>query len=212
MTLQDLRRELDDLLAQEKLEHVERLTIVTAIVSEALREKDLESTLVGGGAVEFYAPGAYTTSDIDLVVERKKPIEFDPAVAGALFPLGFTRSGRHWIRGDLFIEIPATTLTDPFEVYSIGPYTLRVIRKESILGERIVGFKHWRYTGFGAQAIDLISAIGDEINEDALREYLRREDAEDAYEALRRLVQSEEPITRELLDNELDRLHRPTSK
>jgi hypothetical protein len=210
MDPEDLRRELDDLLAQETLEHVERLTIATAIISEALRGKHLESTLVGGGAVEFYAPGSYTTSDIDLVVERLKPIDLVSAVAGALLPLGFSRSGRHWVRGDLFVEIPATSLTDPFEVYLVGPYRLRVIRKESILGERIAGFKHWRYTGFGAQAIDLISAMGDEIDEHALRDYLRREGAEDAYETLRRLAKSEEPITREILEDELDRLHLST--
>ncbi len=69
-----------------------------------------------------------------------------------------------------------------------------------------MGFKHWRYTGFGAQAIDLISAIGDEIDEEALRDYLRREGAEDAYNSLRRLALSEERITRELLEAELDRL------
>lgn len=206
MDPEDLRRELDGLLAQQGREHVERLTIAAAIVSEALRGKDLEPTLVGGGAVEFYAPGSYTTSDIDLVVERKKPVDFESAVAEALMPLGFARSGRHWVRGDLFVEIPTTSLADPFEIYPVGPYRLRVIRKEYILGERVVGFKHWRYTGFGAQAIDLISAIGDEIDEEALREYLRREGAEDAYDSLRRLAQSGEPITREVLEAELERL------
>ena len=34
----------------------------------------MEATLVGGGAVEFYDPGAHTTSDIDLVVERRLEI------------------------------------------------------------------------------------------------------------------------------------------
>jgi hypothetical protein len=151
------------------------------------------------------------TSDIDLVVERRQGIDFDKSLANALTGLGFSRAGRHWVRGDLFVEIPSSSLTDPTEVFSLGSYTLRVIRKEIVLGERIVGFKHWRYTGFGAQAIDMIAAFGDELDEPLLREYLRREAAEDAFESLRRLSRSGKIITQEALERELERIRNPRS-
>ena len=48
--------------------HVERLTIAAAVLSELLQQHGMVATLVGGGAIEFYAPGVYTTSDLDFVV------------------------------------------------------------------------------------------------------------------------------------------------
>ena len=70
-----LRDALDRLLAQDGVPHVERLALAAAIVSEALRARGLEATLVGGGAIEFYAPGSYATTDIDLVVERARQLD-----------------------------------------------------------------------------------------------------------------------------------------
>lgn len=206
MTLDTLRRELDRLLAEHSLDHVERFTLAAAIVSEALRVVGLEATLVGGGAIEFYAPGAHTTSDIDLVVERKSPVDFDDALESALAPLGFSQTGRHWIRNDLFVEIPSTHLADPFEVFLLGSYSLRVVLKEIVLAERIVGFKYWRYTAYGAQAIDMIATFGEELDEALLRGYLRREGAEDAFDLLRGLAGAREPITHDTLVAELERL------
>ncbi len=212
MTLDSLRRELDRLLGDHSLDHVERFTLAAAILSEALRAAGLEATLVGGGAIEFYAPGAHTTSDIDLVVERKSSVDFGDAVESALAPLGFSRTGRHWVRNDLFVEIPSTHLADPFEVFTLGPYSLRVVRKEIVLAERIVGFKYWRYTAYGAQAIDMIATFGDDLDEVLLGGYLRREGAEDAFDLLRRLANAREPITHDTLVIELERLLKPASE
>ncbi len=53
----------------------------------------MEATLVGGGAVEFYDPGAHTTSDIDLVVERKLQIpDLEPELTDVF--TGMTRPRR----------------------------------------------------------------------------------------------------------------------
>jgi hypothetical protein len=202
-----LREELDGLLARDKTAHVERLALAAAIVSEALRARGLEATLVGGGAIEFYAPGAYATSDIDLVVERARPLDdLERALAESFESLGFSRAGRHWRRADLFVEVPSTHVTDPTESFAIGPYRLRVLRKEILLGERIVGFKHWRYTGYGAQALDLMAAFGGDLDEAVLRTYLHREGAEDAFDRLRALAASGRPITDELLRQTMDTL------
>jgi len=192
---------------RDELPHVERLALAAAIVSEALRARGLEATLVGGGAVEFYAPGSYVTSDIDLVVERARPLDdLELALADSFEALGFARAGRHWRRDDLFVEVPATRVTDPTESYPIGPYRLRVLRKEILLGERIVGFKHWSATGYGAQALDLMAAFGTDLDDAVLRTYLQREGADDAYDALRALAASGRVITDALLRHTMDSL------
>ncbi len=202
-----LRDDLDALLTRDDLPHVERLTLAAAIVSEALRARGLEATLVGGGAIEFYAPGSYATSDIDLVVERSRPLDdLERALADSFEALGFARAGRHWRRDTVFVEVPSIRVTDPTESYPIGPYRLRVLRKEILLGERIVGFQHWRFTGYGAQALDLMAAFGADLDEGVLRTYLQREGAEDAYNALRALATSGRVITDELLRHTMDSL------
>jgi hypothetical protein len=204
----ELRRYLDELVTSPPASHVEWLTIAAAIVSEALRDRQLEATLVGGGAVEFYDPGGYTTSDIDLVVERRgDPSLVRDEIDDTLRPLGFERRGRHWVRGDLFVEVPSTHLSDPTDVFDIGPFRLRVLRKEMVLGYRVVGFKHWRYTGYGAQALDMLGAFGGDLDEELLREFLRTEDAEDALDALEDTLASGTAVDDALLRRVLARLH-----
>ena len=57
--------------------------------------------------------------------------------------LGFSRFGRHWTHGDVIVEVPGYTLDGPGEEVSIGGYVFRVVTKEKLLAQRIVGFKHW---------------------------------------------------------------------
>jgi len=33
-----------------------------------------------------------------------------------------------------------------------------VVKKEVLLRDRVVGFKHWKYTAYGEQAIDMLGA------------------------------------------------------
>jgi hypothetical protein len=199
--LGDLQKMVDQAWSSER-PHVERLTLVAAVISTALEREGMRPTLVGGGAVEFYAPGAYVTEDIDFVVEGRTR----DAIDGVLRGLGFERRGRHWARKDLFVEVPASHLEDAADEYDIGPFRLRVIRKEHILGERMVGFRFWKSSAHAQQAIDLLAALGDELAEDELRTYLRREGAEDVLALLRDLTESGGPISAQTLD-ELWRHH-----
>lgn len=52
----------------------------------------------------------------------------------------------------------------------------------------------------------MLASFGSELDEDMLRDHLRREDAEDAYEALLVLARSDRPVTKDVLSRELDRL------
>jgi hypothetical protein len=201
----ELRSALEDVLANEH-QHTRRLILAAAIVSEALRRNGIEATLVGGGAVEFHAPSAHTTSDIDLVVDYSYGLDARAALDDALGPLGFVRRHRHWVREDLFVEVPGEFISDPTETYPIGPYTLRVVRKETALADRIIGFKYWRVTEYGFQAVAMIAAFGTELDEPLLITRLREDQAEDAYIALRELARSQSSIDEDLLQAVLNRL------
>lgn len=203
MTSSELRDMLDRSMSSS-LPHVERLTMAVAVISEALRQRGMQATLVGGGAIEFHASDVYTTSDIGLVVEGAPREEIDAALA----PLGFTRRGRHWVRGDLFVEVPGNWMSDPVETIPVGALSLRVVRREVVLADRIIGFKHWQATGYGAQAVALLALFGDSLDAGMLRDRLRAEDAEDALEALQGVVRSGSEVTEARLQEVLATLQR----
>jgi len=202
MTGGELRALLDRTLAGDR-PHVEKMTVAAAIISEWLGQKGMQATLVGGGAIEFHASEVYTTSDLDLVVEGQSREELDHALTG----FGFARRGRHWVLGDLFVEVPGQVMTDPVDVVAVDFLTLRVIRREVVLADRIIGFKHWGATAYGAQAVALLAFFGDTLDEALLRDRLRREDAEDALAALRALARADQAVTEVALQAVLARLH-----
>jgi len=179
----ELRRLLDRALASGR-PHVEQLTVAAAVISEVLRQEGMVATLVGGGAIEFHASELYTTSDLDLVVEGRPRREVDRVLTA----FGFARRGRHWVLGDLFVEVPGHVMTDPVEVVPVDFLTLRVVRREVVLADRIIGFKHWGATAYGAQAVALLALFGHALDEDLLRDRVRREGAEDALAALREVA------------------------
>jgi hypothetical protein len=202
MTTADLQTLLDRTMAGD-VPHAEKVTVAAAVLSEVLRRRGMVATLVGGGAIELYAPETYATSDIDLVVEGRPRTEID----AALTAFGFDRSGRHWVRGDLFVEVPGTIMSDPVEELSAGGLRLRVVRREVVLADRVIGFKHWGATAYGAQAIALLAALGDVVDERMLRDRVRAEDAGDALDVLWTMARSGARVSEVDLRNVLDRLH-----
>lgn len=195
MSTEELRRALEDAWEGDG-NHVERLALTTAVLQTALRQAGMEATLVGGGAVEFYIPDAYTTTDIDLVVEGRTRDAIDEVFT----TLGLTRQGRHWVRGDLFVEVPGNYMAEPTEVFELGPMTLRVVRREFVLADRIVGYRHWKYWAYGLEAIEMIRAFAGKLDDAALRAYLRKEGSEHAYDLLRGLTSSNKPLTEQTLE------------
>jgi hypothetical protein len=212
--LADLRPRLHEAataeLAGDPVQRVKQRAIAAALVSEAFRRAGLRVTVVGGAAIEFHAPGAYTTDDLDLVVEGGG----DPAARGELDrvfgALGFTPRGRHWVLGTMFVEVPGRTMEDPAADYSVGDHTLRLARPEVLLADRVVGFRHWRYTAYGLQALAMLAAFGEVVDQAWLEARLRREDALTAYRALKDLHASGEVVNEGVLQELLERLERGT--
>lgn len=193
-------------MADDAIDHARQIAMVTSIVSQAFEAEGLRCTLVGGSAIEIYAPGIFKSGDIDLVIEELRGAagreRLDPVFAG----LGFEKAGRHWRRGDLFVEVPSQCLEDPAEVIRLGHFRLNVVAKEVLLADRVVGFKYWRQTSYGQQAIDMIAAFGDDLSADRLMPRLTQEQAVDAYEALRAMAVSDESVTEDSLQALLERL------
>lgn len=199
-----LRSILEPGLSPDPLAHAEQVAAVASILHEAFTNAGLTPTVVGGSAIELHAPGVYVSRDMDMVIEGAS---FSSGRIGTVFEeLGFTRRGRHWSMGDLFVEVPSTRLTDPSEVLQVGPWTFRVIAKEVMLADRIVGFRQWGVSAWGQQAIDLLAAFGDDLDEAWLEERLQAEGSLDALVPLRNLAESDEPVDRNVLDSLLARL------
>lgn len=170
------------------------------------------ATLVGGGAVEFYAPEGYVTYDIDLVVEAMRGVLDRSALDLAFRDIGFARQGRHWVRDDVYVEVPGTHLDDPFEQHQVGPYTMRVVRPEVVLVGRLVEFDQTGHTGHGAQAALLLQTMGDSWDEALLQDLLTRERCHNVFTALKSIVASGVPISASLLRDTWDRLRGRTSQ
>ncbi len=120
--------------------------------------------------------------------------------------LGFQKRHRHWVREELFVEVPSTTLTEPTQKIELGALPLRVIRKEVVLAERITGFKWWGVPAYWMQAVDMIGAFGEELDEEYLRKRLRQEKAEDAFDLLKGYAEESADFTAADLERDLERL------
>ena len=99
-------------------------------------------------------------------------------------------------------------MAEPVDVVRVGPLSLRVVQREVVLADRIIGFKHWRTTAYGAQAVALLSLFGESLNDDLLRSRVRAEGAEDALQALRELAARAARVDEGELQRALRRLHR----
>jgi hypothetical protein len=210
-SLQDLRSELDQLLgqgmAEDPIEHARQVAEIAGILHSAFEPDGFEVTMVGGSAIEVHAPGIYRSGDLDLVIERASGNE---ARRDEIFKsLGFERTGRHWRRGDqLFVELVSGPVAGPAEEVRVGGAEFRVVKKEVVLRDRLVGFKHWKHTAYGEQAIDMLAAFEGDLDMSWLGPELQREDAFDALEQLRKLASSDEPVTDQVLREMIDELHR----
>lgn len=212
-SLQDLRSRLEALLAsgmaEEPIEHATQVAEIAAILHSALSQDGFEVTLVGGSAIEVHAPGIYRSGDLDVVIERGRGRQ---KRRDEIFEvLGFARAGRHWRHGgQLFVEIVGGPVAGPAEEVRVGDAEFRVVKKEVVLRDRLVGFKHWKHTAYGEQAIDMLAAFGDDLDMSWLGPELEREDSMDALEALRQLASSDEPVTDPVLREIIDDLNRRT--
>jgi hypothetical protein len=170
--LSDLRQTLDAIAAdstlQDDTQHARRLVLITALLSEAFRRYECRATLMGGV--------------VEGLGKSSTRLVLDPVFAA----LGFKKlPARHWAREDVFVEVPGSLLEDPVEETQVGPYRLRVVVKEAVIVGRIVEYDQTGNLPHARQAILLLQALGNRIDQAVLADLLRRERAAAAYEVLR---------------------------
>lgn len=111
--------------------------VALGLIADRLREDGMEPILVGGGAVEFYTAGGYSTSDMDLALPH------GPATDAAFADLGFAKEGRYWYREDLdlLFEAPAPAGLPgedaPRTVVTIGDLRVTVLGIEDLILDRL---------------------------------------------------------------------------
>src|SRR5262245_49844803 len=118
--------------------------VALGLLADRLREDGMEPILVGGGAVEFYTAGGYSTSDMDLALPH------GPGTDAAFADLGFAKEGRYWYREDLdlLFEAPAPAGLPgedaPRTVVTVDGLRVTVLGIEDLILDRLRGWVHWK--------------------------------------------------------------------
>ena len=134
-------------LSVDALKHAEQVAQIAAVLHEAFTAVGLRCTVVGGSAIEIHAPGVYKSGDIDVVIDGARTATLEPRIKEVFEGLGFARQGRHWVQGDLFVEVPSHDLSDPSEVVRVGDAVFRVVTKEVVLADRGVSLETAGFEG-----------------------------------------------------------------
>jgi len=150
---------------------------------QSLFEPDLKKPiLVGGGAVELYTGGAYTTGDLDFVGN------VPASVSKALLAAGFTREGRHWIheKGGVFMEFPSSALDvgTTAAMINVGSSQVLTISLEDLIVDRLAAWKFWGSSIDGANAYLLYRIQFQDLDPERLRDRAKAEDVTDALMAV----------------------------
>lgn len=150
------------------------------VLAEITSRMNKDLILVGGGAVEFYTGGWYTTGDLDLITTNSRRLKI------VLKEMGFARSSdRGFIKEDIYIDLVGSSLSgrrhvdldlgDPSEV-------IRVIAIEDIIIDRLCACKHWDSPKDCEQALYMISAFREDLDMKYLE---KRADKEEVVDRLR---------------------------
>lgn len=181
--VEELKNELKE--AAGIKEYPERHIRIVLVIKKALFDFNIEPVLVGGGAVEFYTMGAYTTGDIDLVAPSGKDID------ERLCLLGFKKQGKNHINNELgiFLEFPSGSLDSDQEYneLEIGGGKIRIISMEDLIVDRLSAFKWWGSTVDGVNSLLLFNSKVITVNRKKLEAKVKNHDLADAYTGIIKL-------------------------
>lgn len=121
-----------------------RKLVALSLLADRLRSDGIVPIVVGGTALAIYTAGGYETKDVDLAL----PIA--PEVDSAFGELGFTKSGRFWVRPelDLFFVAPAPAglagETAPRTEIEVDGLPVVVLGIEDLLLDRLRAVLYWK--------------------------------------------------------------------
>lgn len=160
----------------------ERTAAIVAWIQSLFSRGTRVPILVGGGAVEIFTGGAYTTGDLDFVGSVPKTI------ATILENNGFEKVGRHWIHheGQVFLEFPGSSLgpNERHVRYTAFGHDIELVSIEDLLVDRLGAWEYWKSGVDGANAFILFRTCRDEIDHERLKARAAEEGFEDSLRAL----------------------------
>jgi hypothetical protein len=133
---------------------------LAGFISEELRKRDIETTLVGGACVTIYSENLYQSYDLDFVTyESMKKIK------KALTELGFKEKQRYFTRDDCpwfieFVSPPVAVGNEPihkFEHIKTPLGTIQMLRPTDSVKDRLASFYHWSDKQGLEQALNICS-------------------------------------------------------
>jgi hypothetical protein len=165
---------------------------LAAIVSEKLREKEIDSLVVGGACVSIYTRNRYQSSDIDFVSHSTLK-----QITSALSELGFSkRSSRHFARQDCsffieFVSPPAAVgrerIRDTHQLTTrFG--NLIMLTPTDCVKDRLAAFFHWNDPQSLEQALMVVQS--QDVNMEKVKTWALKEGYPDKYKVFSDLVKS----------------------
>lgn len=124
-------------------DNLKRKVMFAGFLTNKLLEKNVQIIVVGGGAVEIYSAGHFTTGDLDLAVSDKKLTE------SLLQDLGFEKSGMVWFSEKLGIAVHVLegAYSGDYEktkIFKVGKYSIRLAAIEDLIVNRLNAAKYWK--------------------------------------------------------------------
>ena len=151
---------------------------LAAIVSEKLREHNIDSVLVGGACVSIYSQNRYQSYDLDYVIyeDLKK-------VARALKEIDFQKKGRYFLHKDCeyyveFVASPVSIGNEPIHNYEYHQTSLGMIKMltpTDSTKDRLASFYHWDDQQSLDQALAICKRIPEQVDVDEIRRWSNRE-------------------------------------
>jgi len=152
----------------------ERRLYFVALLTDALKKKNIKPIIVGGNAVEFYTLGGYSTGDIDIISIGYEEID------AQLLSWGFKKFGRHWYHRelDIALECPASILEGSYKKVReviINSLSVFLIGIEDLIIDRLNAYAYHKSRDDGYWAREMLIIHKKQIDWTYLEEEARKE-------------------------------------
>ena len=122
---------------------------LAAYIAEHLRNKGIETVLVGGACISIYSVNEYSSFDLDFIITGSSTRQ---KVRAALTEINFTEVNRYFINPQtpFFVEFPSGPLAigdePPSEISTLRFSTgnLRLLSPTDCVKDRLAAFYHWK--------------------------------------------------------------------
>lgn len=163
------------------------------IVCTVLHKNGIEAVLTGGSAATVYAPRAYQSRDIDMIVTFRSA---KADATAALESVGYRASARHYEHASnpLVLEFPKGPLAvggellESWDTLRERGMILHIIKPTDSCRDRLAGFMFWHDRGSLAQAAAVARAQRRRVDMDVIRRWCRREGKEETFLELERTL------------------------